>query len=158
MHGWPVFIPQVVTRLPYHKPRVSCDLTPAVPTGVCSSNGRDSRNPLRLATRDLHALPSAAIGLSVFWMATTAHASSGFRRRTHGPTCESAAASAQTAADRVHSASCGHRASRVPSKGEPMYYVMHQTALSLVNCDKRLRKPPLRQPKADEGSTSIGVS
>jgi hypothetical protein len=44
-----------------------------------------------------------------------------------------------------------------PNTGLPTYNVSAQVTISLVSCDKRLRKPVLKQPGAGEGTASTGV-
>lgn len=45
-----------------------------------------------------------------------------------------------------------------PITGLPRYNVNIQNVVSLVNCDKKLRKPVLKQPGKDEGAPGIGVT
>lgn len=45
-----------------------------------------------------------------------------------------------------------------PITGLPTYNVNAQVTISLVNCDKKLRKAPLKQLGPSEGSPSTGVA
>lgn len=45
-----------------------------------------------------------------------------------------------------------------PNTGLPTYNVQTQLTISLVNCDKKLRKSALKQPTSTEGTPGTGVA
>lgn len=50
-----------------------------------------------------------------------------------------------------------YRKGNDPATGVPLYIVQSQTTMRLVNFDKKLRKPVLKQPGPGEGSPGTGV-
>lgn len=45
-----------------------------------------------------------------------------------------------------------------PNTGLPIYNIQWQNVVSLVNCDKKLRKQPLKQPGPGEGTANTGMA